>query len=295
MPNVRKTVAILSPGDMGNAVGKMLIDHGLPVIAALAERSIRTQQLAAQAGIEDVGTVDQLVQKAQIILSILVPAQAVAAAAQVAGALAQSPHDLLYVDCNAIAPATVAEIERLITAAGGRFADAGIIGPPPRNFEGTRIYASGRHAAELVALRDDGLNIIDLGGDVGRASAFKMCYAALTKGTTALQTQLLTAAAAYGISTELAAEFTSSQAQALIQMQRGLPGMAAKAHRWVGEMEEIAKTFAAIGLTPDIFTGAADIYRYVSSTPLGDLTPEDPKPDFDQMVATLAAHLPEQP
>ena len=295
MPKSIETVAILSPGDMGNAVGKMLIDHGLHVIAALNERSPRTRQLATQAGIEDVGTIAQLVQKAQIILSILVPAQAVVAAQAVATALRLHQGDLLYVDCNAIAPATVAEIATLINAAGGRFADAGIIGPPPRNFDGTRIYASGDQAVELVGLRDYGLNIIDLGGDVGRASAFKMCYAALTKGTTALQTQLLTAAAAYGISAELAAEFTASQPQALTQMQRGLPGMAAKAHRWVGEMEEIAKTFAALGLTPDIFIGAAEIYRYVSSAPLGALTPEDPKPDFDAMVATLAAHLSDQP
>lgn len=293
MPKSIETVAILSPGDMGNAVGKMLIDHGLHVIAALDDRSARTRQLAAQAGIEDVGTIAQLVQKAQIILSILVPAQAVAAAQAVATALTQNQCDLLYVDCNAIAPATVAEIATLISAAGGRFADAGIIGPPPRNFDGTRIYTSGDQAVGLVGLRAYGLNIIDLGGDVGRASAFKMCYAALTKGTTALQTQLLTAAAAYGISAELAAEFTNSQPQALTQMQRGLRGMAAKAHRWVGEMEEIAKTFAALGLTPDIFMGAAEIYRYVSSTPLGHLTPEDPKPDFDAMVATLAAHLSE--
>lgn len=287
-----QTIAILSPGDMGNAVGKMLIEHGIRVVAALDERSPRTRQLAAQAGIDDVGSIDRLVQTAEMILSILVPAQALAAAQQVAAALTRHPSDLLYVDCNAIAPATVSAIDQIITSAGGRFADAGIIGPPPRDFASTRIYTSGPQAAPFVQLRDYGLNVIDLGGAVGRASAFKMCYAALTKGTTALQTQLLTAAAAYDISAELATEFTNSQAHALGQMERGLPGMAAKAHRWVGEMEEIAKTFAAIGLTPDIFTGAAAIYQYVSSTPLGKLTPEDPKPDFGEMVAMLAAHLP---
>jgi len=289
-----QTVAILSPGDMGNAVGKMLIDQGVRVVAALDERSPRTRQLAAQAGIEDVGSIDQLVQTAQVVLSILVPAQATAAAQQVADALTRHPNDLLYVDCNAIAPTTVAAIDQIITGAGGRFADAGIIGPPPRDFASTRIYASGPQVAPFVQLRDYGLNVIDLGGAVGRASAFKMCYAALTKGTTALQTQLLTAAAAYDLSAELAAEFSNSQAHALGQMERGLPSMAAKAHRWVGEMEEIAKTFAAIGLPPETFIGAAEIYRYVSSTSLGKLTPEDPKPDFGEMVATLAAQLPEK-
>ncbi len=288
------TVAILSPGDMGNAVGKMLLTHGLRVVAALDERSPRTRQLAQQAGIEDVGSTEQMVQSADVILSILVPAQAVAAAEQTAAAIQQTGSPVLYADCNAIAPETVKQIEQIITQAGGRFADASIIGGPPRDFDSTRIYASGTAAATLAQLRDHGLNIIDMGGAIGQASAIKMCYAALTKGSTALYTELLTAAAALGVDEALAAEFRNSQADRHAAMQQAVPGMAAKAHRWIGEMEEIAKTFADVGLTPNIFLGAADIYRHVSSTEVGKLTPEDPKPDFQAMVNTLARALPKE-
>jgi hypothetical protein len=72
-----------------------------------------------------------------------------------------------------------------------------------------------------------------------------------------------------------------------------LPGMPPKAHRWVGEMEEIAQTFGYVGLTPQILAGAADIYRFVSQTELAERTPEDPNPapTLAQMVATLAKHL----
>ncbi len=286
-----KTVAIHSPGDMGNAVGKMLRNHGLRVIAALDERSERTRQLAANAGIADVGTIAQMVQDADIVLSILVPAQATAAAEQVATALKATGSDLLYADCNAIAPETVKGIDRIISAAGGRFVDASIIGGPPRDFASTRIYASGEHAATLAQLREHGLNIIDMQSAIGQASAIKMCYGALTKGTTALYTEILTAASALGVADALAAEFNNSQATPYKAMQSALPGMAAKAHRWVGEMEEIAQTFDDVGLTPNIFLGAADIYRHVAGTSVGKVTPEEPKPDFHAMVAVLAAAL----
>lgn len=292
MPDLTiRTVAIHSPGDMGNAVGKMLLNHGLRVIAALDERSDRTRQLATNAGIEDVGSYEKLVQEADIILAILVPAQATAAAETIAAAIKATDSTVLYTDCNAIAPETTKRIEQIITAAGGNFADASIIGGPPRDFESTKIYASGEEAATLAKLRDYGLNVIDMQSPVGQASAIKMCYGALTKGSTALFTEILTAASALGVADALAAEFQNSQATRYQSMQSALPGMAAKAHRWVGEMEEIAQTFGDVGLTPNIFLGAADIYRHVAGTSVGKVTPEEPKPDFHEMVAVLAAAL----
>ncbi|MCE7986201.1 MAG: NAD(P)-dependent oxidoreductase [Caldilinea sp. CFX5] len=285
------TVAIISPGDMGHVVGKVLAGHGLHVITALHSRSERTRQLAQRAGIHDVGTLEQVVRRADIILSILVPDQAVATAQVVAQALADANQEVLYVDCNAIAPQTAHEIGRIISGAGSRYVDAGIIGPPPHKPGTTRFYAAGPEAATFAQLNNFGLAIINLGPEIGQASAFKMCYAALTKGLTALGTELLTAAEAFGISQPLAQEFANSQAALYKQLQQALPGMPAKAHRWIGEMEEIAQTFGAIGLTPQILAGAAELYRFVHNTPLGQLTPEDPKPEFQAMIATLAQEL----
>ena len=85
-----------------------------------------------------------------------------------------------------------------------------------------------------------------------------MCYAALTKGTTALMTQL-SIAARLGVSEALRAEFGQSQPAMLERMQRAVPEMVPKAHRWVGEMAEIADTFEACGLTPRTFQGAAEL------------------------------------
>jgi len=204
------------------------------------------------------------------------PAQAEALAARIAPALRAAGTDLLYVDCNAIAPQTACEVGRIVEAAGARFVDAGIIGPPPRpGAAATRFYASGAAAAELAQLRDYGLDVRVIGPRAGDASAVKMCYAALTKGTTAIMTELALAAEHLGVSEALRAEFADSQPEMLERMERGVPAMVPKAHRWVGEMEEIAKTFAALGLTPLTFEGAAALYALVAGTPLGQTSPED--------------------
>lgn len=287
-----QTIGILSPGDMGHVTGQVLGQNGLRVIAHLADRSERTRRLAAEAGIEAVESYTALVTEADAVLCILVPAQAEAAAQQVAEALQATGAELLYADCNAIAPQTSRRIGACISDVGGRFVDASIIGPPPRREGSTRFYASGPHVAEFARLNDFGLHVIPLGEEIGAASAIKMCYGGLTKGLTALCTELLVAAEALGVGEPLAREFAWSQKELLLRMERGLPGMPPKAHRWIGEMEEIAATFDAVGLSPKFHAGAADIYRFVSGTSLAERTPEDPNPPtLAEMVQVLAQAL----
>jgi 3-hydroxyisobutyrate dehydrogenase-like beta-hydroxyacid dehydrogenase len=292
MSDNKPTVALLSPGDMGHSVGQVLVENGLRVITCLQGRSDRTSGLAAKAGIEDVNSYAEMVQQADLLLSILVPAQAPRAAGQVADALRETGSDLVYVDCNAIAPQTVRAIGDEIAEAGGQFIDASIVGGPPRGGSSPRFYASGPDTSAFEALGGYGLHVVVLGEQIGQASAIKMCYAALTKGSAALMIELLTAAQALGVSDALAQEFEKSQSAMWARMQR-LPGVPMKSRRWVGEMEEIAKCFAGVGLTPRILTGAADMYRLVGATRLADRTPEDtgPLPSLEEMVGVLVAYL----
>jgi len=287
-----QTVALLSPGDMGHSVGQVLVENGLRVITCLQGRSERTRGLAAEAGIADVPTYRDLVRKADLLLSILVPAQARNAAVDVAQALIETGDELVYVDCNAIAPQTVREIGALIAEAGGTFVDASIVGGPPRGGSRPRMYASGPDTRAFEALAGYGLHVVAIGEEIGLASALKMCYAALTKGSSALYIELLTAARALGVDEALAREFQDSQSAMLQRMQR-LPGVSMKSRRWVGEMEEIDKTFEGVGLAPSMFAGAAELYRLLGSTPLADRTPEDtdPLPSLEEMIAVLAKQL----
>jgi len=241
-------VAVISPGDMGSAVGRRLRDGGIRVVTALAGRSERTRGLAADAGFVDAGSLAQAAGQADILLSIVPPGQAL----EVARAVGRDPGPL-YVDCNAISPATARSIGDLV---GDRYVDAGIIGFPGA----PRFYASGPHAAELTELP---LDVRVLDGEIGQASALKMCYAALTKGLTALLTESMVTADAVGVTEAFVAELTDSQPLFLATARRGLPGMVPKAYRWIAEMEEIAATFEAAGLTPRMLLGAADVYRLV--------------------------------
>ncbi len=284
------TIGIYSPGDMGHTVGEVLHKNGLRVITCLKGRSKRTQELSEKAGIKNVESYTNFVNESDLILSIMVPAQASQAAKKIAEALLQTNTTLAYADCNAIAPQTVRKIGEKIDSAGGRFIDASIIGPPPRTPGRTRFYVSGKNLDPFIILNNYGLDVRPLGEDVGLASAIKMCYASLTKGLTALCTELLTAAEKLGVSDALSAEFKLSQSALYERMENGLPGMSPKARRWIGEMEEISATFEHVGLTPHILAGAADMYRLVSETPLADLSPEDREkfPTLAELVETLA-------
>ena len=275
---------------MGHTVGDVLRQNGLRVVTCLEGRSPRTRELARKAGIVNLPSYQTLLTEADLILSIMVPAQATSAAETVAEALQKVDTDMTYVDCNAIAPQTAHRIGETITSVGGNFVDASIIGPPPRTPGATRFYASGPEITSFLELKEYGLDVRPLGDEIGLASAIKMCYASLTKGLTALCTELLTAAELLGVSESLAEEFQLSQSVLYERMERGLPGMPTKARRWIGEMEEISNTFADVGLTPNILTGAADMYRLVSSTHLADLSPEarDQFPTLRELITTLA-------
>jgi len=287
-----QTVGILSPGDMGHAIGAVLHQHGLRVITNLQNRSGRTATLAKTAGIIDIADDKTLVREADMLLSILPPARAYSFAERIASVLKETGSNVLFVDCNAIAPRTAQSIEQLITAAGASFVDVGIIGGPPQpGREGPRLYASGPRAEDVAQLVQYGLDIRVLGAQGGQASGLKMCYASLTKGFTALATEALVAGQTQGLQEALLAEF---QLLPLFKtMQRSVPAMPPKAYRWVGEMEEIALTFADLGLPPQMHQGAASLYRFVEGTILGAETPEQRQrgQTLEDAISILASEL----
>ena len=259
-PSIR-AVGILSPGEMGSGVGEVLHQHGLRVLTCLAGRGAGSRERAAQAGFEDTSDLEALVSACDILLSIVPPAVAGAVADQVGSAVRATGADVLYADCNAVAPGTARAIAQTITEAGARFADAGIIGPPPTR-PGNRIFTSGPGAQDLSTLGSYGLDIRVLDGEVGQASGLKMCYAAMTKGLQALGAELLVAARLLGVESQLRAE--QNQGGDLVAVRRfvesALPGMPPKAYRWIGEMEEIARCFEDLGLPGRLMLGAADVY-----------------------------------
>src|SRR5262249_6560893 len=252
-----RTIALLHPGEMGAAVGACLLARGHRVLWVKQGRSATTQARAQAAKLEACGTLDEALGAADVVLSVCPPH----AARDLARAVAATRRlREIYVDANAIAPATTREIGRIVEAAGASFVDGGIIGPPPNAPGRTRLYLSGPQREQIVALfADSNLQAIALDDDVGAASALKVVYAAWTKGSTALLAAIRALARHEGVDESLLAEWKLSQPQ-LLRESDAVPAKVYKAWRWIAEMEEIAASFEAAGLPGGFHSAAADVY-----------------------------------
>jgi 3-hydroxyisobutyrate dehydrogenase-like beta-hydroxyacid dehydrogenase len=252
------TVGLLHPGAMGAAVGQCLVAAGHQVLWVPEGRSPASAARAAAAGLTAVasGGLAGLIRRADVIISVCPPQAALDLARQVAG------FGGVYADANAVSPATVREIARIVEAGGASCVDGGIIGTPPVAPGFIRFYLSGARAAEvqrLFAGSEVDARVIGP-SSVGSASAVKMAYASWTKGSAALLLAARTLARADGVEDVLLDEWDISQPALAERSGRAAGSAAAKGWRWVAEMEEIAATMAAAGLPDGFHRAAAEIY-----------------------------------
>ena len=262
-------VAVIAPGMMGAAVGARLVEHGLKVLTSLEGRSSETAKRANVSGMAAAS--DEEIAAADFILSIIPPGDAVALAQRFVTALSASNAKPVYVDCNAIAPPTTERVAAAIAPTGCPFVDAGIIGPPPKPKEaGPRFYASGREAPRFATFKQYGLDIRLLEGPLTAASALKMSYAGITKGTQALGAAMMLAATRGGSADPLLAELKVSQPHLLPWLYRSLSVMPPKAYRWVAEMHEIANFVGEDPAAHELYTGAAHFYEEIACDFDGD-------------------------
>ena len=267
-------IAIISPGDMGHVVGGVLNQRGFKTITALEGRSDLSRIRAERAMISDVGHIKNLISEANILLSIMPPQHAIDLAYKVSKQILNEGGNIIFADCNAIAPATTIKIKKLMDQAQIPFVKIGIIGPPPRAGVETRFYSSGPDAYRLSELGGEGILYKIVSEDIVAAAALKMCYAGLTKCTMTLQIAVLVASEILGVREELSRELEASQKFHWNLMTSRVPFYAADADRWASEMHEIAQTLGGVGLTRNLHEGARDIFRLMASSPLGDETRE---------------------
>jgi 3-hydroxyisobutyrate dehydrogenase-like beta-hydroxyacid dehydrogenase len=249
------TAGVLHPGEMGTAVGAALRSRGVRVIWASEGRSDETRRRAGEARLEDVESVEELAHRADVVFSICPPHAAVDLARALSGFTG------IYVDCNAVSPATMRGIADVVP----RVVDGGIIGPPPRAAGTTRLYLAGREAPAVADLFEGtpmGARVVS--DEIGRASALKMAYAAWTKGTSALLLAVRSLARTEGVEPTLLEEWSLSLPELPELSVRAARSAATKGWRWVGEMEEVAGTFAAAGLPDGFHLAAADVFRTIS-------------------------------
>jgi 3-hydroxyisobutyrate dehydrogenase-like beta-hydroxyacid dehydrogenase len=274
------TVGLLHPGEMGAAVGRCLAVAGHRVLWVPEGRSPASVARAAAAGLTAVsGGLEGLVFEAAVIVSVCPPHAALDVARQVAG------FGGVYVDANAVSPATAREIAAIVEAGGASYVDGGIIGTPPVAPGFIRLYLSGTRADEVRRLFAGGeVDARVIGGSVAApaaaapavaASAVKMAYASWTKGSAALLLAARALARAEGVEDDLLAEWDLSQPGLAGRSARAAGSAAAKGWRWVAEMEEIAAAMAASGLPDGFHRAAAEVFRRVQDAPdPGDILTE---------------------
>jgi 3-hydroxyisobutyrate dehydrogenase-like beta-hydroxyacid dehydrogenase len=272
------TIGLLHPGEMGSSVGGSGRAAGARVLWTSEGRSAGTRTRAAADGLEDAGTLAALVAASDVILSVCPPD----AAPDVARAVSALSFSGIYVDANAVAPATAREVATIVEKAGATYVDGGIIGPPARTRGTTRLYLSGPAAPRVAALFEgSALEAIVVEGGAGAASAVKMAYAAWTKGSAALLLAVRALATAEGAEAALLAEWKRSQPELPARSEAAARGNSPKAWRFVGEMDEIAATFAAAGLPDGFHRAAGEIYRRMEGYK------DAPPPPIQELARTL--------
>ena len=289
-------LGLLHPGEMGVTVGAALVESGHAVHWLAAGRSAETRARARSSGFRSHGSLPALLEQATGVISVCPPH----AAAEVAGAVAAEGFSGIYVDANAVAPATAREIAGIVGAnagivganagivganagnVGANYVDGGIVGPPARSRGTTRLYLSGPGAGDVAAWFSQGfVEAVVLGEGLAEASALKMCYAAYTKGSSALLLAIRALAEHEGVTDGLLAEWARSQPGLPERSQRAAAGTAPKAWRFVGEMREIASTFADAGLPDGFHAAAGEIYSRI-----GDLKDAD-RPGLKEVLRAL--------
>jgi len=292
----RASVGIISIGEMGLGVAKLLKSQNYRVLTNVSDRSQSTQERARKASIALLSSDVELVTEADYVLSIVPPANALATAERIISPQHETPEDkssmpLYYLDLNAIAPSSALEINSRLSSLGEkvRLVDGGIIGGPPKpqsdasaddfnTWSRPSIVLSGPH--KLSDATKDGSHLAEVlrtkhvSEEIGTASGLKCCYASLTKGFTALAIQSYSTAASLGVLEELRTEIRDSNPASETRAVRGLTSMPPKAGRWVKEMQEIGKTFREAGgwhgsstdpnAPTSIFEEISEVYRHIA-------------------------------
>jgi 3-hydroxyisobutyrate dehydrogenase-like beta-hydroxyacid dehydrogenase len=253
-------VGVLHPGAMGAAIGSALRPRAGAVIRAAAGRSRATSKRAELADLVGVPDTAAVARRSDVIVSVCPPHAARAVADEVAAALDPAPGGRIpvYVDANAVSPATVHAIAARIGA--DHVVDGAIIGPPAWESGHTVLWLSGPAAADVAELfAGSPFAARVLGTELGTASALKACFALQSKALTALRLAMAEAADRFGVAAALREELARTGAEPLLD--EAPTKVAAAAWRWAGEMDQAGDALAAVDVPDGFSRAAAEVYR----------------------------------
>ena len=261
---------------MGSSLAMCLKSNGHEIHWVESGRSSATQERADNLGLRAFNDLATALAASQIVISICPPEYAL----DVAKSIANIGFKGIFVDANAVSPMTSQQLALMI---GENYVDGSVIGPPARQPNTTRLYLSGQKAETVQALFEGSdCSATNLGTSSTAASALKMCYAAYTKGTSALLINICSLAESQGVLDALKSEWQISQPDLEARAMRTEPSVSRKAWRFAGEMREIASTFADSGLPSGFHEGAAELYDRLAE--FKDLPPKETAELIEKLV-----------
>jgi 3-hydroxyisobutyrate dehydrogenase-like beta-hydroxyacid dehydrogenase len=273
-------IGILHPGEMGISIAASAINSGHQMYWVSEGRSDKTRARAERYNLKEIASLPEFCQTCEAIISICPPH----AAEEVAQSVSEAGFRGFYLDANAISPQRAIKIGKMLETNGIHFVDGGIIGGPAWTPKETWLYLSGEGATEIASCFSNGpLEIKIIGNEIGKASALKMCYAAYTKGTTALLSAILAAAESLDVREELYQQWDMDDQGFSEQVNHRVTRVTAKAWRFEGEMKEIASTFHKVDLPDGFHLAAADIYHRMANFKDSNEIP----PSFNDVLKAL--------
>lgn len=250
-------LGVLHPGSMGAAVAAQARLRGAEVLWCPTGRSTSTRERAERYGLTPVSDLSEMTERADIILSLCPPA----VAEDVARSVAVRSYTRIYVDGNAVSPATMANISAIMLVAGATVVDGSVIGSPPSASKSTRLYLSGpSEALSPVAqlFTDSAVRTHLLPGGIGRSSALKLAYSSYQKASRVLAAVSYALARDYGVEGELL-NIAQGRTTSYLAETDYFPKVAARSWRWGPEMQEVAYALEEAGLPPDLAEASAAI------------------------------------
>lgn len=263
-------IGIMSIGEMGYHWAKILTSRGVHVLTYAKDRSEVTRKRAENVGVECVPSLSQLVQDAELIVSIVVPSAAKRVAAKVGKAAVKSGREKpLYLDANAVSPMTADQIGKILEPSGVSFVDGCIIGSATKMDKGAVVYVSGSQAPRIQELEAYGFSVKVLGPTVAQASAFKVVYAGLTKGLQGLFVELLMGARRFGLLDEILKRYEESFPGLLDKVTSSIVGLRIHAARRAEEMDELKRTFKHHGMKAFMAPAAQKVLESIAELDVG--------------------------
>jgi 3-hydroxyisobutyrate dehydrogenase-like beta-hydroxyacid dehydrogenase len=246
------TVGILYPGEMGTSFGKLLREAGFRVVTTTEGRSSRTQRLCQEGGLRVLASFGDVLEHADIVLSLVSPGAALPLAERVAEHRERLSKRLLYIDANSISPMTATQISEVLRPVPIDFVDASIFGLASQLRVRGTLYLSGSRANEVAAEFAPLLRVRAVGDLAGQASALKMIVSGIPKGLSGLFVETMLFAHEMHLLDEAIEACDEIYPNIMEVVKRMLPTYPLHARRRCEELLAVEETMLMSGLKPRI-------------------------------------------